>query len=208
MGPHDFDQGSRRVSTILVVDNDRRVRVALRSLLERAHHHVIEAGDGAEAIRMVAADHPDLMLLDLNMPGTDGWEVLRSLGHRAGMPIIVITAEEEQQSMVLGLRAGADDYVTKPFRNAELLARVDARLRRPHADLAPDDAAGGGAQFTTREREIVRLMAQGATNADIAARLHVSTATVKFHVTNIMRKLGVTNRTAAARAATQRGLVG
>ena len=191
-----------------MVDNDRGVRVALRSLLERAPHHVIEAGDGAEAIRMVAADHPDLMLLDLEMPGTDGWDVLRSLGHRAGMPIIVITADLEQQSMVLGLRAGADDYVTKPFRNAELLARIDARLRRPHADLDLDDAAGGGAQFTNREREVIRLMAQGATNGDIAVRLHVSTATVKFHVTNIMRKLGVTNRTAAARAATQRGLVG
>ena len=205
--PHDCSTGGTQVSTILVVDNDRRVRVALRALLERAHHHVIEAGGGDEALRMAATDHPDLMLLDLEMPGTDGWDVLRSLGHRAGMPIIVLTAHQDQQDLVLGLRAGADDYITKPFRNAELLARVDARLRRPNADLEVGDIAGD-AQFTTREREVVRLMAQGATNADIAVRLHLSTATVKFHVTNIMRKLGVTNRTAAARAATQRGLVG
>jgi DNA-binding NarL/FixJ family response regulator len=196
------------MSTILVVDNDRGVRVALRALLERAHHHVIEASGGDEALQKAAADHPDLMLLDLEMPGTDGWDVLKSLGHRAGMPIIVITAHQEQQDMVLGLRAGADDYITKPFRNAELLARVDARLRRPHADLASESPEGDADDFTTREREVIRLIAQGATNADIAARLQLSTATVKFHITNIMRKLGVTNRTAAARAATQRGLVG
>jgi len=196
------------MSTILVVDNDHGVRVALRSLLERAHHHVIEASGGDEALQKAATDHPDLMLLDLEMPGTDGWDVLKSLGHRAGMPIIVITAHQEQQDMVLGLRAGADDYITKPFRNAELLARVDARLRRPHADLEADSPEGHGEEFTTREREVIRLMAQGATNADIAARLQLSTATVKFHITNIMRKFGVTNRTAAARAATQRGLVG
>jgi DNA-binding NarL/FixJ family response regulator len=196
------------MSTILVVDNDQGVRVALRALLERAHHHVIEASGGDEALQKAAADHPDLMLLDLEMPGTDGWDVLKSLGHRAGMPIIVITAHQEQQDMVLGLRAGADDYITKPFRNAELLARVDARLRRPHADLAAESPEGDADDFTTREREVIRLMAQGATNADIAARLQLSTATVKFHITNIMRKLGVTNRTAAARAATQRGLVG
>ena len=196
------------MSTILVVDNDHGVRVALRSLLERVHHHVIEASGGDEALQKVASDHPDLMLLDLEMPGTDGWDVLKALGHRAGMPIIVITAHQEQQDMVLGLRAGADDYITKPFRNAELLARVDARLRRPHADLEADSPEGHADDFTTREREVIRLIAQGATNADIAARLQLSTATVKFHITNIMRKLGVTNRTAAARAATQRGLVG
>ena len=196
------------MGTILVVDDDRGVRVALRSLLERAHHHVIEAHSGDEAIRAAATERPDLMLLDLEMPGTDGWQVLKSLGHRTGMPIIVLTAHEDHQDVVLGLRAGADDYVTKPFRNAELLARVDARLRRPHADLAPGSPEGGAAEFTPREREVLRLVAQGATNADIAARLQVSTGTVKFHLTGIMRKLGVTNRTAAARAAAQRGLVG
>ena len=118
------------MSTVLVVDNDRDVRVALRALLEQAHLDVIEASGGDEALALVGSAHPDLMLLDLEMPGTDGWAVLRSLGHRPGMPIIVITASDDPQDVVRGLGAGADDYVTKPFRNAELLARVDANLRR------------------------------------------------------------------------------
>ena len=196
------------MSTVLVVENDRDVRVALRALLEQAHLDVIEASGGDEALALVGSAHPDLMLLDLEMPGTDGWAVLRSLGHRPGMPIIIITAHDEAEDVVRGLGAGADDYVTKPFRNAELLARVDARLRRPHADPDPGDETGPDVHLTPREREVVRLIAQGCTNADIAVRLQLSTATVKFHTTNVMRKLNVKNRTAAARSASRRGLVG
>ena len=196
------------MSTVLVTDDDPRVRSALRALLENGHLHVIEARDGAECLRMVDDQRPDLLLLDLNMPVMDGWGVLRELGHRPGMPIIIISAHLDEQDMVLGLRAGADDYVTKPFRNAELLARVDARLRRPPDDDDYRREDGPATGFTSREREVIRMIAQGASNDDIAARLVLSTSTVKYHVTNIMRKLGVTNRTSAARAAARRGLVG
>lgn len=103
------------MSTVLVTDDDPRVRAALRAMFEHDHLHVIEARDGTECLRMVDDQRPDLLLLDLNMPVMDGWGVLRELGHRPGMPIIIISAHLDEQDMVLGLRAGADDYVTKPF---------------------------------------------------------------------------------------------
>jgi DNA-binding response OmpR family regulator len=118
--------------TVLVVDDERTIVEVVGRYMERAGYETHEAGDGPEALRLADLHHPDLVVLDLMLPGIDGFEVLRQLRERPGDPVAVIllTARGEESDRLIGLRRGADDYVVKPFSPAELVARVDAVLRR------------------------------------------------------------------------------
>jgi DNA-binding response OmpR family regulator len=118
------------VSRVLVVDDESDIRGLVLELLQRAGYDVVEAPDGNEALRRFYADHPDLVILDVQMPGVDGWSVLERIRELSDVPVIMLTARAEELDKVRGLRAGADDYVTKPFGRQELLARVQAHLRR------------------------------------------------------------------------------
>jgi DNA-binding response OmpR family regulator len=115
---------------ILVVDDEADIRVTLRALLERAGYTVIEAEDGREGLRLLLAESADLVLLDVSMPDLDGWDSLRVIRELSDAPVLMLTASARELDKVRGLLAGADDYVTKPFGNQELLARVAALLRR------------------------------------------------------------------------------
>ncbi len=116
--------------TILVVDDEPQIRRALRTNLSVRGHQVVEAGTGEEALRAVADHHPDLVLLDLGLPGIDGIDVLHGLRGWTDVPVIVLTVRGRELDKVEALDAGADDYVTKPFGMNELLARMRAQLRR------------------------------------------------------------------------------
>jgi DNA-binding response OmpR family regulator len=118
------------VSCILVVDDESDIRGLVQELLQRSGHDVIGAADGNDGLRRFYADKPDLVILDVQMPGLDGWGVLDRIRELSDVPVIMLTARVEEMDKVRGLRAGADDYVTKPFGRQELLARVDAHLRR------------------------------------------------------------------------------
>jgi DNA-binding response OmpR family regulator len=118
------------VTRVLVVDDENDIRGLVRELLERAGHDVLEAPDGSEALRLFYAEHPDVVVLDVSMPGLTGWEVLERIREVGETPVIMLTANADELDKVRGLRAGADDYITKPFGRQELLARVDAQLRR------------------------------------------------------------------------------
>ena len=115
---------------VLVVEDEDDVRRLVRVLLERAGHQVIEAVNGHEALHLVREAQPRLVVLDVAMPELDGWQTLERLRGISDVPVIMLTARAEELDKVRGLRAGADDYVTKPFGRQELLARVDALLRR------------------------------------------------------------------------------
>jgi DNA-binding response OmpR family regulator len=115
---------------VLVADDDRDVRGLIRTLLERAGHEVIEAADGKECLRALHERRPELVVLDVRMPVLDGWEALERIRDVADVPILMLTARGDELDRVRGLRAGADDYVQKPFGRQELLARVEALLRR------------------------------------------------------------------------------
>jgi two-component system response regulator MprA len=132
---------------VLVVDDDPAVRASLRRALRLEGYSVGLAGDGAEALAAVDADAPDVIVLDLMMPPPDGLEVCRRL-RRAGnrTPILMLTAREAVGNRVEGLDAGADDYVVKPFALAELLARLQALLRRPTASNGTGQAGGAGSE--------------------------------------------------------------
>ena len=117
-------------SEILVVDDDPDIRTLVRTLLERAGATVHEASDGRSALREFHARRPDLVVLDVSMPELDGWEVLERIRDLSDVPVIMLTARGQELERVRGLQGGADDYVVKPFGRQELIARVQALLRR------------------------------------------------------------------------------
>jgi DNA-binding response OmpR family regulator len=118
---------------VLVVDDDPDIRGLLRELLDRRGFRVTEARDGQEALRTFFAERPDLVVLDIAMPRLDGWKTLERIRELSDTPVVMLTAKASELEKTRGLRAGADDYVTKPFGRQELLARVDALLRRSKA---------------------------------------------------------------------------
>jgi DNA-binding response OmpR family regulator len=122
---------------VLVIDDDGDVRALVTELLERAGYEVNEASDGRDGLRAVFSDRPDLVLLDVTMPGLDGWGTLERIRELTDVPVLMVTARSGELEKVRGLKAGADDYMTKPFGRQELLARVEALLRRKR--LAEDE---------------------------------------------------------------------
>lgn len=132
-----FEKGCEDMdSKILVVDDEQPIADILKFNLEKEGYEVICAYDGEEAIRLAEEETPDLVLLDIMLPKKDGNEVCREIRKTQNMPIIMLTAKDSEIDKVLGLELGADDYVTKPFSNRELIARVKANLRRQQV---PDD---------------------------------------------------------------------
>ncbi len=131
------------MSTVLVVDDDESVGDVVAAYLERAGMEVRRATDGIDALEAAAAERPDIVVLDLMLPGVDGLEVCRRLRRRQpGIPIVMLTARGEEDDRIRGLEVGADDYVTKPFSPRELVLRVQSVLRRAASDESGAPAAG------------------------------------------------------------------
>jgi DNA-binding response OmpR family regulator len=129
---------------ILVVDDEPKIVRLARDYLERDGFRVISASDGRSALAAARREHPDLVVLDLMLPGMDGWEVCRALRRESAVPIIMLTARAEESDQVVGLELGADDYVTKPFSPRALVARVRALLRRAQGRLQPQHILRSG----------------------------------------------------------------
>jgi two-component system, OmpR family, alkaline phosphatase synthesis response regulator PhoP len=125
--------------TILVVDDEPQIVRLVRDYLEHGGFKVLTAADGETAVRTAATQHPDLIVLDLGLPGMDGIDVTRSLRRSGTVPIIMLTARADESDKVVGLELGADDYVTKPFSPKELVARVRSVLRRSEGARASGD---------------------------------------------------------------------
>ena len=115
---------------VLAVEDEPDIALALRLIFERAGYRFLTCADGRSGLRMVHEEKPDLVLLDIGLPGMDGWTVLERIRDLADLPVLMISAHGQEADKVRGLRSGADDYVTKPFSNNELLARAEALLRR------------------------------------------------------------------------------
>lgn len=167
--------------TVLIVEDEQNIVDILSFNLEREGYDTLEAYDGNTGLQLALEQNPDLVLLDLMLPGMDGFEVCRRIRETgSAVPILMLTAREEEADKVLGLELGADDYITKPFGMRELLARVKANIRRtamqesaPHPStgllelgriaLDPDRMAvtkdGKPLELTQREYEIIKLMA-------------------------------------------------
>lgn len=142
-------------ATILVADDEANIRELARLYLRKEGYRVVTVNDGAQALAKVAEDTPDLLVLDLMMPNVDGWEVCRRIRVDSMLPILILTARDDDIDKIVGLEIGADDYLTKPFNPRELVARVRAILRR-----AGHDAPGA--------RPVIRQV--GQVNIDPAGR--------------------------------------
>lgn len=150
------------MARILVVDDDATVREVVTSYLVRAGYDVTEAADGELALAAAAAEPPDLLVLDLMLPGFDGLEVCRRVQARRPVPVLMLTARDEETDLLVGLAAGADDYVTKPFSLREVVARVQTLLRRVERAselLAAHESAAtlivGDLAISPRERRVL-----------------------------------------------------
>ncbi len=126
------------MTTILVVDDEPRIARLVSDYLSQAGFRAVEVHDGPGAVEAFSAHRPDLLIIDLGLPGKDGLDVIREIRHRSEVPIIILSARSDETDRVVGLELGADDYVVKPFGPKELVARVRALLRRMES-LAPDD---------------------------------------------------------------------
>ena len=127
------------MKTILVVDDEPQIVQLVRDYLEHGGFKVVTAADGSSALRLAATVRPDLIVLDLGLPGVDGLDVTRSLRRNGEVPIIMLTARTDESDKLVGLELGADDYITKPFSPKELVARVRSVLRRSEAAKSPSD---------------------------------------------------------------------
>ena len=208
---------------LLVADDHPVVRDGLVAMLSTQPDLVVvgEAATGAEAVERAAALAPDVILLDLEMPGMDGVEALRQIrAARPDAPVIVFTAFDTDERIVSAVRAGAQGYLLKGAPREELFKAIrvvseGGSLLQPvvaskllqHMSQQATERETSADSLTEREMEVLKLLAQGKTNKEIAAALVISERTVKFHVGSILSKLGAGNRTEAVTIAAQRGLV-
>jgi phosphate regulon transcriptional regulator PhoB len=148
-------------ATILVVDDEPTIRDVLAYNLERAHYRVLQAEDGEGALQLARERCPDLIILDLMLPGMDGFDVCRALRQEGRIPIIMLTALDEEIDRVLGLELGADDYVVKPFSIRELMARVKSVLRRSRPSPSPPETnLGVAGLIQDADRHLVAYQGQ------------------------------------------------
>jgi len=206
---------------VLLADDHSLFRDGLASLLEAAGFDVIgQVGDGASAVEAALRLRPDVVLLDINMPGVGGIEALRRL--RAEWPeaqVVMLTVSEDQADLLASVQAGARGYLLKHLKADEFLemlhglARGEAAMSRhttahllAGVSQAPRSPIDPAQCLTEREVELLRLLAEGLSNKTIAQRLSLSENTVKYHLKNILQKLGVHNRTEAATQALRLGL--
>jgi two-component system, NarL family, response regulator YdfI len=202
---------------ILIADDHMVVREGLRTILsvEDDFEIVGEASDGRAAVEQAALLEPDLVLMDLRMPGMDGIEAIKQIKARRAGAIVILTTYDDDDLIVKGLRAGAQGYLLKDASRRELFEAIRAAARG-EALLPPGIAAKVVAHLadpartdglSERERQVLELLAEGAANKEIAARLNITERTVKAHVTNILDKLGVNSRIEAVAHAMRAGLV-
>jgi len=201
--------------TILVIDDEPKIVKLARDYLERSGFHVITAADGNAALATARHERPDLIVLDLNLPGMDGLDVCRALRRESAIPIIMLTARVEETDRLIGLELGADDYITKPFSPRELVARVRAVLRRVQGGVHQPGIIRTGAleidlngHRVTRQGETIRLTrtefnllamlarhpGQTFTRAHLLDRLHGIAydgfdRSIDAHIKNLRRKL-------------------
>lgn len=174
-----------------------------------------QATNGSDAVRLTQRLEPDVVLMDLRMPVMDGVSAIREIkAHKAPVQVLVLTTYDSDADILPALEAGATGYLLKDASREELFAAIRASARG-ETILAPAVAARliaqvrapAGDKLSNRELEVLELVAEGASNSDIADRLHISQATVKSHLINIFGKLGVSDRTAAVTVALQRGIL-
>src|SRR3954466_12603135 len=192
---------------ILIIEDEPEMRRNITTLLRYHDFHPIAAENGRKGVEAARRESPDLILCDVIMPELDGYGVLPALKADSALartPFIFLTAKGEKDDLRSGMNLGADDYLTKPVANADLVRAIEARLRRSEqqakGEFKPDFSSFAPLLtlgLTPRAAEALLWLAQGKTNSDIASILGISESTVKKHVQEMFDKLGVETRGAA-----------
>ena len=192
---------------ILVIEDEPEMRRNITALLRYHEYEPVAAENGREGLEAARRQNPDLILCDVMMPELDGFGVLRELQadeKLARIPFIFLTAKGEKDDLRSGMNLGADDYLTKPVGNADLVQAIEARLRRSeqqsNREFKPDFSSAEPLVkigLTPRAAETLLWLAQGKTNSDIATILGITESTIKKHVQEVFEKLGVETRGAA-----------
>ena len=223
--------------TILVVDDDLGTRLSISDYLELSGYSVITADDGQDGLKKVEECHPDLIVTDIVMPRMNGYELVRRVRQKPGfrlLPVILLTARTKTQERILGYQSGCDLYLPKPFELEELAAAIHNLLERSQIIQAEyrvsqsheqqnsqfrkikrnDNAQLSKAHnffmvtsLTPREQEVLELLIQGLSNAEIGNKLYISPRTVEKYVSSLLRKTDTSNRAELVHFAMKHGLV-
>lgn len=204
------------LGNILLIDDNPKL---IRDVLPMYGYHTESAVDGVQGLEFLEKNYKniDLVLLDIMMPKMDGWETLKKIRENKNfntIPVIMLTAVDEDYKQISGLKIGADDYIIKPFVLPNLLARIEALIRRSNwnkdkktINTVSVKTSENIAKLTQRELEILKMVSAGATNADIAEKLFVKEVTIKTHLNSIYKKLNVENRVQAVLLAIETDII-
>jgi DNA-binding response OmpR family regulator len=195
---------------ILIVDDDEHIRALVTELLTRRGYTVVAAETGEDALAAARRQVPDLVLVDVHLPGQSGYEVCQEIRAEFGeaVPILFLSGvRTESYDRVAGLRLGGDDYIVKPFAPDELLARVDRFVERAAQNGHKEQAETFEFGLTRREIEVLRLLADGRSPKEVARDLSISHKTVSSHIQSIFAKLDVHTQAQAVSLAFINGLI-
>ncbi len=188
---------------ILIIDDEKDMQSVLTCLVKSEGYEAVAAGNGNIALKEISTHSPDLILLDIRLPGIDGMTLLERIKEiDRNIIIIMLTGHGDIRDAVKAMKLGAFDYITKPFNNDEIIAAIKNALQDK------DTVYNSQSIFLSlREKEVLTWLKKGKSNWDISKILNISRRTVTFHVTNIMQKLNAVSRTQAVAVAIEQGLI-
>jgi len=197
---------------LLLIDDDPNLILLVKDYLEFRGYEVMAAGNGREALEILNLNLPDMIICDVMMPEMDGYafvDKIRQDSRTSWIPIMFLSAKGQSQDKIKGLTTGADIYMIKPFEPEELVAQVESSLKQANRLLRHSNRftldestriqVPGNVELTPTELKVVQLVAQGMANREIAAKLNVSQRTIESHVSNMLNKTNLHNRTELAR---------
>ncbi len=196
---------------LMLVDDDPNLILLVKDYLEFRGYEVTSASNGVEALEILEKEVPDLIVCDVMMPGMDGYTLVQHIRENprtSWIPVLFLSAKGQSQDRVKGLNTGADVYLVKPFEPEELVAQVESSLKQASrlighqsdkVSSAPTIKVRRNVELTPTELKVVQLVAQGKANREIAKTMDVSQRTIESHVSNMLGKTGLHNRTELAR---------
>jgi DNA-binding NarL/FixJ family response regulator len=203
---------------LLLIDDDPNLILLVKDYLEFRGYDVVTAENGREALQVLEQQTPDMIICDVMMPEMDGYSLvstIRSDPKTSWIPVLFLSAKGQSQDRVKGLNIGADVYMVKPFEPEELVAQVESSLKQASRLIQHKDSKGEGSQkiqvpfdveLTPTELRVVQFVARGMANREIAEELNVSQRTIESHVSNMLGKTGLHNRTELARWALENSM--
>jgi DNA-binding NarL/FixJ family response regulator len=205
------DNGLRENKRLLLIDDDPNLILLVKDYLEFRGYEVITAENGREALEILNQDVPDMIICDVMMPEMDGYalvEHVRQDSRTSWIPVLFLSAKGQSQDRVKGLNTGADVYMVKPFEPEELVAQVESSLKQANrliqhsnsgSEAEPRIQVPFDVELTPTELKVVQFVARGLGNKQIAEQMNVSQRTIESHVSNMLGKTGLHNRTELAR---------